>query len=317
MPRTVYGLKIPTIKEFWNLVKDTTSEFSNDNGIKLSAALAYYTIFSIPPLLVIIIRTTGIVFGEEAIQGQIYSQIQGFVGKDAAAQIQQTITATVFDRNTFWATSVSIIALLFGATGVFAEIQDSINIIWGLKAKPQRGFFKLVINRLISFSMIVTIGFILLVSLMLNAVMDLFSARLQRLFPDVAVYTIYAFNIILLLVVITLLFATIFKILPDARIRWRIVIFGALFTTILFMIGKVLISLYLGNSDIGSAYGAAGSLIVILVWVYYSSMILFFGAEFTQVYADKFSTGIEPNEYAVFIKHIEKELPKEISPTIK
>ncbi len=310
MPRIIYDLKIPSLKEFWNLVKDTLSEFSDDNGIKLSAALAYYTIFSIPPLLVIIIRTTGIVFGQEAIEGQIYAQIQSLVGKPAAAQIQQTITATIFDKNSFWATSISIIALLFGATGVFAEIQDSINIIWGLKAKPKRGFFKLIINRVISFSMIVVIGFILLVSLTLNAVLDIFNYQLQRLFPDVAVYAFYALNIILLLSVITMLFATIFKILPDARIRWRIVIFGALFTTIMFMIGKVLISLYLGNSDVGSTYGAAGSVIIILVWVYYSSMILFFGAEFTQVYAERFSTGIEPNEYAVFVKHIEKELPK-------
>ena len=261
-------------------------------------------------MLVILIRTTGIIFGEEAIEGQIYSQIQGLVGKPAAAQLQQAITATVFDKNTIWATTVSIIALLFGATGVFAEIQDSINIIWGLKAKPKRGFFKLIINRLISFSMIVTIGFLLLVSLILNAILDVFNYQLQRVFPDVAVVAFYILNVILLLTVITMLFATIFKILPDARIRWRIVIFGAFFTTILFMIGKVLISLYLGNSDVGSTYGAAGSVIVILVWVYYSSMILFFGAEFTQVYADKFSTGIEPNEYAVFIKHYEREVPK-------
>jgi len=309
MTRTFWGLKIPSLKEFWILLKDTGSEFIDDQGIKLSAALSYYTIFSIPPLLIIIIRVAGIVWGEQAIEGQIYYQIESMVGKEAAIQVQATIQTTVLDNNSWWATTISVIALLFGATGVFAEIQDSINIIWGLKAKPKKGFIKLVFNRLVSFSMIITIGFLMTVSLTLNALLDVFNLHLQRLFPDVAFYAFYVINILLLLGILTMLFATIFKILPDAKIPWKTVVFGAFFTSILFMIGKILISLYLGQSDIGSAYGAAGSVIIILVWVYYSSMILFFGAEFTQVYADKYGKGIEPNAYAVFVIKKEKELP--------
>ncbi len=309
MSKIFGGLTIPSLREFWQLLKDTGSEFMEDRGIKLSAALSYYTIFSIPPLLIIIIRVAGIVWGQDAIEGQIYSQIQGMVGKPAAVQIQETIQSTVLDSNSWWATTVSVIALLFGATGVFAEIQESINIIWGLKAKPKKGLIKMVMNRLVSFSMIITIGFLLTVSLSLNAILDVFNLHLQRIFPDVAFYAFYIFNLLLLVSIITFMFATIFKILPDAKITWKIVIFGAFFTAILFMIGKVLISFYLGNSDIGSTYGAAGSVIIILVWVYYSSMILFFGAEFTQVYADKFAKGIEPNDYAVFIKVKEKEIP--------
>ncbi|MDQ3051493.1 MAG: YihY/virulence factor BrkB family protein [Bacteroidota bacterium] len=311
MNRTVWGITIPSFRQFWELLKTTGSEFIEDNGIKLSAALSYYTIFSIPPLLIIIISVAGIVWGEQAIEGQIYAQIEGLVGKSSAMQVQEAMRATVLDTNSWWATTISVIALVFGATGVFVEIQDSINIIWGLKAKPKKGLIKMVIARLISFSMIISIGFLLTVSLTLNALLDIFNMHLQRLFPDVAFYAFYVINILLLITIITFLFATIFKLLPDAKITWKTVLFGAFFTSILFMIGKVLISLYLGKSDVGSAYGAAGSVVIILIWVYYSSMILFFGAEFTQVYVDKFGKGIEPNDYAVLVVRKEKEIPNE------
>ncbi len=309
MNRTLWGITIPSLKQFWELLKTTGSEYIDDKGIKFSASLSYYTIFSIPPLLIIIIRVAGIVWGEQAIEGQIYAQIEGLVGKSSAIQIQEAMRATTLDSNSWWATTISVIALIFGATAVFVEIQDSINIIWGLKAKPKKGLMKMVVARLISFSMIISIGFLLTVSLMLNALLDLFNMHLQRMFPDVAFYAFYALNILMLLTIITFLFATIFKLLPDAKITWKSVFFGAFFTSILFMIGKVLISLYLGKSDVGSTYGAAGSVIIILLWVYYSSMILYFGAEFTQVYADKFGKGIEPNDYAVLVERKEKEIP--------
>lgn len=287
--------------QFWQLVRDSAVEFTKDNGIKLSAALAYYTIFSIPPLLIIIMNITGIFYGQEAISGRIYGQIQGLVGKNAAIQIQETIQKTVIDHNSWWATILSVVALLLGATGVFVEIQDSINIIWGLKAKPKRGLIKIIINRLISFSMIITIGFLLLVSLVLNALMDILNNRLQNLFPEAAYYAVYVLNVAMILFVITLLFATVFKVLPDARIKWKSVFLGSVFTAFLFLLGKLAIGFYLGTSDIGSTYGAAGSLIVILVWVYYSAIILYYGAEFTQVSALRYGTAIEPNEYAVFV----------------
>ncbi|MBK9046855.1 MAG: YihY/virulence factor BrkB family protein [Bacteroidia bacterium] len=297
-----------SIKETATLLKDTFIKFIDDRGIKLSAALAYYTIFSLPPLLILIIAVTGFFYGQDAIEGRIYFQIQGMVGKEAALQVQEAIKNTTIDNNSNWATIVSIIALLFGATGVFSEIQDSINVIWGLKAKPKKGFIKLVINRLISFSMIITIGFLLLVSLILNALIDLFNERLQLLFPDLAVITFYVFNQLFMLSIITSLFITVFKVLPDAKINWRDVFVGSIFTSILFMAGKWIIGLYLGGSDVATAYGAAGSVIVILLWVYYSSIILFLGAEFTQIYALRHGKTIQPSDYAVFVVQKTEEI---------
>ncbi len=293
--------------QFWHLIRDSADEFLDDKGAKLSAALAYYTIFSVPPLLIIIISLTGFFWGEQAIEGQIYNQIKGLVGNEAAVQIQGAIRQSTIDQNSWWATTISVIALLFGATGVFVEIQDSINVIWGLKAKPKKGLIKIVLNRLISFSMIISLGFLLLVSLVLNAVLDIFNQQMQRIFPDLGFYVFYIINLVFILLVITSLFATIFKVLPDAKIKWRSVFFGSFITALFFLLGKLLIGLYLGQSDIGSTYGAAGSIVVILVWVYYSSIILFYGAEFTQLYAYRHGTKIVPNAYAVFIENYEVE----------
>lgn len=301
-------IKFISPRDLWLLIKDSALEFIDDKGIKFSAALAYYTIFSIPPLLIIIISIAGSVFGEQAIEGHIFGQIKGIVGPEAAIQVQEAIGQTVVDHNSIWATTLSIAALLLGATGVFVEIQDSINLIWGLKTKPKRGLIKMVLNRLISFSMIVSIGFLLLVSLVLNAMLDVFNAQLHHFFPETAYYAFYVFNIVFMLIVITALFGTVFKVLPDAKIKWKSVFFGALFTAVLFLLGKVLIGLYLGNSDIGTTYGAAGSVVLMLVWVYYSSIILFFGAEFTQLYAQRFGSPIEPNNYAVFVATHEIEV---------
>ncbi|HMT29791.1 MAG TPA: YihY/virulence factor BrkB family protein [Bacteroidia bacterium] len=286
-------IKIISVKNLWLLITDSTKEFIEDKGVKLSAALAYYTIFSIPPLMIIITSVTGLFYGDKA-----------------ALQIQEAIQNTVIDHNSWWANILSIAALILGATGVFVEIQDSINIIWGLKAKPKKGLIKMIINRLISFSMIISIGFLLLVSLVLNALLDIFNAQLQSLFPETAFYAFYIINILLILFVITLLFAIIFKVLPDAKIKWKSVLWGAFFTAILFLLGKMAIGFYLGSSSIGSVYGAAGSVIIIIVWVYYSAIILFYGAEFTQVHAQRFGTAIQPNKYAVFIVNKEIELDK-------
>jgi len=301
------SIKFISPLEFWQLIKDSFLEFLDDKGIKLSAALAYYTIFSIPPLIIILTSITGYFYGEDAISGHLFGQLKGLIGSDAALKIQEAIQNTVVDKNSWWATTISVIALVLGATGVFVEIQDSINIIWGLKAKPKKGLVKLLLNRVISFSMILSIGFILLVSLVLNALLDIFNHQLQKLFPDVAYYAFYGINIVLILFVITALFAIIFKVLPDARIKWKSVYWGSFFTAILFLLGKLAIGYYLGTSDIGSTYGAAGSVIVILVWVYYSAIILFYGAEFTQIYAQRYGTAIQPNDYAVFVVNNEME----------
>lgn len=295
------------IKNIWEVISETFISFDEDNVFKLSAALAYYTIFSIAPMLMIIIALVGFVYGKEAIQGEIYMQINELVGNSAALQIQEIIRNISSARETKFATIVGIITLAFGATGVFTEIQDSINLIWGVKAKPKRGFLKLIFNRVLSFSMVVGMGFLLIVSLVVNALMTSFGKALANYFPELTVYVLYGINFLFTFLVITTLFGVIFKVLPDAVIRWRDVGVGALATAVLFLLGKMAISFYLGSSDLGTTYGAAGSLIIILLWVYYSSVILYIGAEFTHVYAARYGRKILPTEYAVLVESIEIE----------
>ncbi|MEP7164343.1 MAG: YihY/virulence factor BrkB family protein [Ferruginibacter sp.] len=301
-------------KNSWTIIKQSFSDFIDNKVLKLSAALAFYTIFSLPAMLIIIISVSDIFYGREAIEGTLYHQISGFVGADAALQIQQTIRNAAVSQNSNFATMVGVITLLIGATSVFSEIQDSINHIWKLKAKPRKGkgILKMLINRLLSFSLVVSLGFILLVSLMINGAMDLIIHRLTRMFPELTVIMVYAFNLLLTFVITSLLFGMIFKVLPDARIRWRHVRAGAFTTATLFMAGKFLIGYYLGHSQLSSTYGTAGSAIVLLLWVYYSAMILYFGAVFTHVYAAHAGSKIYPNNYAVWVQEIEVESERSI-----
>jgi len=294
-------MKLPAAHKTFQLFKEVANEFIEDNVLKLSAALAYYTIFSLPPLLIIIISLSGVFFGEEAVRGQLFGQINGLVGGDAALQIQETIKNVKLSGNSGIATVLSLGILIFGASRVFAEIQDSINYIWSIKAKPKRGLIKYVKNRLMSFSMIVSVGFLLMVGLIINSVLDMLSGRLTALFPENYTSLYLVLNSLVVFLIITTLFAIIFKTLPDGRVALRDSLVGAAFTAMLFMLGKFLIGIYLGSSNIGSVYGTAGSIILILVWVYYSSIILYFGAEFTKVYAINHGKSIVPNSYSVRI----------------
>jgi membrane protein len=301
-------------KNAWTITKDTFSDFFGNRVLKLSAALAYYTIFSLPGLIIIVIWISDFFYGREAIEGTVYKQIAGFVGQDAAIQIQVTIRNATLSSENHFATIVGIVTLVLGATSVFSEIQDSINLIWRLKAKPGkgRGWLKLIVNRLLSFSMIITLGFLLLVSLIINGLMDIFIDHLTRLLPQVQVIIAYILNLIFTFIVTSFLFAIIFKVLPDARIKWKHVRAGAFTTALLFMIGRFVIGYYLGHSKMSSAYGAAGSIIVILLWVYYSAIILYFGAAFTRVYALFRGSHIYPNQYAVWIEQVEVESKKSL-----
>ncbi len=290
-----------TLKKTGLLFKETFKEFIDDDAIKLSAALSYYTIFSLPPLLIIVISLSGFFFGAEAVRGEIFGQINGLVGNEAAMQIQETIKNVELSGSNTFATILGVIILLIGASGVFAEIQDSINYIWGIKAKPKRGLVKFIKNRLMSFSMIGSVGFLLLVGLIVNSLMDILNQRLASYFPKDAVLLFYVINLLLVFVIITLLFTVIFKTLPDGKIVLKDCLIGASFTAFLFMIGKFAIGAYLGSTAVASVYGAAGSVILILVWVYYSAIILYFGAEFTKVYAHKHGDKIIPNEYSIRI----------------
>ncbi|MBC7903073.1 MAG: YihY/virulence factor BrkB family protein [Gemmatimonadaceae bacterium] len=300
------------VKVFFDVFKRAVKEFIGDNAIKHSASLSYYTIFALGPLLIIIPALAGVFFGREAVQGKIYGQIKGLVGSSAALQVQEIIQNIEKLDQGITGAIVGFILLIIGATGVFTEIQDSINYIWSIKSKPKKGWLKLIINRLLSFSLIIGLGFILLVSLVVNALMDIVNEKLARFFPDVTVYIFYVLNIAIIFVVIALLFAVIFKVLPDATIRWKDAFVGSFFTAFLFLLGKLLIGLYLGNSNIGVTYGAAASVVIILLWVYYSSIILYFGAEFTKVYTIHYGSGIKPHDTAVFI--IKREA-KEILPS--
>lgn len=303
-------------KGFWQVLKQAGIEFSNDNAIKLSASLSYYTIFSIAPMLVVIISLCAIFFGKEAIQGEIYGQINGLVGKEAAIQIQELIKNVQLTDKSFIASAIGIMTLLIGATGIFIEMQDSINFIWSIKAKPKKGWLKYITNRLISFALIGSLGFILLVSLAINALLDALFNRIAKMFPDITAYLMYGVNIIIVIVVISSLFAIIFKVLPDGKIGWKEAFVGAGFTSILFLLGKTLIGLYLSESNVATAYGSASSLIILLLWVYYSSVILYFGAEFTKVYAALFGNKIIPNQYAVLVEkreiHVDADNNKEV-----
>lgn len=291
----------------WGLLKAAFTGCVDDKVVKLSGALAYFTVFSIGPMLLVIIFFADIFYGRAAIEGTVFSQIKDLVGNSAAVQIQETIKSASLSGKGAVTGIFGVITLIIGATTVFAEIQDSINTIWGLKPKPKKEWLKMLLNRVLSFSIVVSLGFLLLVSLIITGLVEALSKHLIKAFPDLAVFIIYVLNLLITFGVVTLLFAIIFKVLPDAKIRWRDVITGSMVTAVLFMIGKFVITFYIGRSNVSTAYGTAGSLVIILLWIYYSSLILYFGAEFTKAYATTYGGLIQPNHYAVWVKEVEIE----------
>jgi membrane protein len=299
---------IKRIKIIFSFLKEVMNNFSDDRVLKYSASLSYYTVFSIAPILIIIISVAGIFFGRDAVQGQIAGQISGLVGPEAATQIQSMIGNTHRSGNNVFASIVSAGILIIGATSIFAEIQDSINSIWGLKSKPKKGLIKMVITRLISFSLIISLGFIAMVSLLLDAAIKVVSDYMGRI-PGAGIYFVQTLNYILNFVVISFMFSVIFKVLPDAKIKWSDVIKGAIITAVLFIIGREVISFYVAKNNFTTVYGTAASIVIILVWVYYTAVILYFGAEFTKVYAINYGSKIHPNDYAVWVKVKEEEQP--------
>jgi membrane protein len=296
-----------SFKGLWEVLKDAFKGFADDRVTKLSGSLAYATVFSMAPLLIMIISLAGIFLGTEAVEGKIYGQLAAFVGHDTAVQLQDMIKHASLAGKSKIAAIIGGISLLVGATAVFAEIQDSINNIWGLKAKPKKGWLKIIQTRLLSFSLIATLGFLLLVSLGISALVEALNNRLKAYFPEVTLVIFYILNILITLLITAVIFGVVFKVLPDAKVKWKDIWIGAIATSILFMLGKFAISFYISKSNVGSTYGAAGSLVILLLWVYYSSIILYFGAEFTNAYALKFGSKIMPNDYAVTTKTIEVE----------
>ncbi len=297
------------LKVFWELLKDTYEEWNNDNALRLGAALSYYTVFSLPPVLLIVIALAGFIFGEDAVRGRLVEEIQGLIGRDGAQGIETMIRNAYKPETGIIATVIGIGTLLVASTGVFAELQDALNTVWNVKPETGRSIKDILRVRFFSFVMIIGIGFLLLVSLVISAgITALNDYVLQYQSELISKTLIQILNNIVSLAISTGLFTLVYKLLPDVEIEWRDVWLGAFFTAMLFTIGKFLIGLYLGSSDIGSSYGAAGSIAIILFWVYYSSQILFFGAEFTQVYARRFGRPGKPIRGAVrFRETIQKE----------
>ncbi|MNI44484.1 ribonuclease BN [compost metagenome] len=289
--------------------------FMEDRVMKLSASLAYYTIFSLTPLIIIVLSAATLFFGDKMkTRDKFFIEVTELVGKPAATQIQGFVDHANKTGQSTMGLIIGIGTLIIGATAIFIEIQDSINLIWKVKAMPKKGWIKMLTNRLLSFSLVVSMGFLLLVSLVINSVVVglgdklvalISQSKVEDVIPvanDTMALLIYILNNVLTLLAVTAVFTIIFKVLPDVNIKWKSAITGALFTALLFSLGKYLIGIYIEKGSTVSAFGAAGSIIIILLWIYYTSIILYFGAEFTQAYAEKYDGGISPSKYAVFTK---------------
>jgi membrane protein len=284
--------------KFWRILKDAAYGFDQHNVLRLSASLGFYTIFSIGPMMLVIIFISNIFWGRQAIEGTIYNQISGLIGDTAALQVQELIKNASISSSNFMA-FIGIVSLVIAATSVFTDMQESMNTIWNLKVKTGRGWQQMFKNRLLSFCIIAGLGILLLLFLIINGILEGFTSKLTNSFPHISISVVYGVNLLITLFVVTLLFAFIYKVLPDATIRWRDVWEGALFAAVLFMIGKFAVTFYINHSNLNNTYSSAGSMIVLMLWIYYSAIILYFGAEFTKAYALKREIEIKPKEYAV------------------
>jgi membrane protein len=284
--------------DIWNLLKNTFTDWNEDKAPRLAAALAYYTVFAIAPILIIAIAVASLVF--EGAQEQIISQISALIGPQAGEAVQTLIENRQSDTSDIIATIVGIVTLVIAASGLFGQLQDALNTIWEVEPKPGQGILAILKQRFLSFTMVLGVGFLLLVSLVISAALSAIGSALGGP-PEEQTIVWQVINALVSFGVITLLFALIFKVLPDAKVAWSDVWIGALATALLFSIGKFLISQYLATESTASSYGAAGALVLLLLWVYYSAQILFLGAEFTQVYAKAYGSRIEPAENAVAV----------------
>jgi membrane protein len=288
----------------WSYIREIFAEWSADNCFQLAAALSYYTLFSIAPMLIIVISVAGYFFGEEAISGEIQKQLGDLVGKDGATAVSKMIKSAYIDAGKgLLPTVIGIATLFLSATLAFTALQDSLNKIWKVKLKPQSGIMTVVVNRVLSFAMVVGIGFLLLVSMVINSLLSALSAYIERLLADYSIYLISTIALVISFGVITLLFAMVFKFLPDVKIQWRNVWIGALLTAALFSIGRYIISWQIGSSDLTNTYGAAASIVGIILWINYSSLILFIGAEFIYVYVKRKGEIIKPDSHAEKINY--------------
>lgn len=286
------------VKPGFGLIKESFQEWQKDGALDLGAALAYYTIFSLAPLLLVALAVAGLLWDRGEIQGQLIAEIQGLMGPQGAQAVQTMLANAGQHGSGVIASILGVATILFGATGVFVQLQNALNRVWNVEARPGLGIWSFVKTRLISFGMVLGIGFLLLVSLIISTAVSAVGKWATGLLPG-SETLMQGLTFVVSFAFVTLLFAMMYKFLPDVEIGWRDVWIGAVVTALLFTLGKFLIGLYLGKSSIASTYGAAGSLVVVLLWIYYSSQILFLGAEFTQVYATHYGSQIKPSKHAV------------------
>ncbi|MES2629146.1 MAG: YihY/virulence factor BrkB family protein [Bacteroidota bacterium] len=288
-------------KDIWQITKETASAWMDADPFRQSAVVAYYAIFSMPALLVIVIALAGFVFGEEAVRGQIAGQIGSALGPETAKQVQEIIANASKGDTSLIATIISVITLILGCTGVFDQLQVSLNKIWQVQSIAKKKWLKTIKDRLFSFGIVISIGFLLLISLLITTLLAAFSALLKQYFPEFMLSIFELINFLISFGVITVLFALMFKVLPDTHIGWKNVWIGAIATAFLFILGKFALGIYFGKAQPGSAYGAAGSIVLIMLWVSYSCMIVFFGAEFTKQYLLHYGGKITPTKDAVLM----------------
>lgn len=301
-------------RDFFDLIMDTVKEWQDDQASRLAAALSYYTTFSLAPLLILVIAIAGLAGGRDAAQGLVMTQVEDLVGTDGREFVESMIENASVPATGLTASLIGSATLLLGAIGAFNELQNALNRIWDVEPKPIEGLGRrlkeFILKRLLSFSMLLGIGFLLLVSLVVSAGLSAMDEFLSAI-PQFSEVILQILNVVVSFGLITLLFAMIFKFIPDVDVTWRNVWLGALITAVLFTIGKTLIGLYLGRSEVGSNFGAAGSLALIMIWVYYSSQILFFGAEFTQVHSKRKGGKPDPEAHAVKVKRVKEVSPAE------
>ncbi len=300
------------VVDTFNIFKEAGIRWNKDDAFELSASISYYAIFSIPALLVIVITVAGWFFGTEAITGKVAAELRNIVGDDGAQTVQDAIANSSKIGGKWYAIIISIATLLFGATGVFFQLQKSLNRVWGLEPRPKRALVKMLVDRATSLGVILIIGFLLLISLVLTSLLSALSDWMMSFLPEFMTVLFFVLDFALSFAVITVLFAMIYKILPDAEIKWRTVWTGAGVTTLLFLIGKFLIGQYFGFADPSSTYGAAGSVVLLLLWINYSCLIVIYGAEFTEVYSRHRGDGIRPSSHAVFVTKVVKETSSHI-----
>lgn len=288
---------IKSLKTFLSLLKRAYFSWDRNEPFARSATIAYYALFSLPSLLIIVVSIAGYFFGSEAVQGKVTEEIGGLVGSESAKAIEVMLANVALSEKSTIPLIFGIAMLLFGATGVFFQLKMAMNNIWNVAGKKAT-FLRMIIDRVISFGMVLVVGLLLLISLILSAMLSILRDRIEDLAPYVTSFVIEAANFTIIFVVVTLLFAAIFKLLPDITIRWKLTFFGATLTTLLFLVGKSLIGFYISKSDPASVYGGASSVVLILIWVYYTCLILFYGAEFTVQYALHRKEKVAPNKYA-------------------